>query len=210
MTSEDEENTEFDRRLTERQRTLIAGAMRLLDQKGLDGFTMRSLASEIGLSPMAAYKHFENQRELQIELWRACAQEFYNLLVDRVVRRHTDPAVAMLELARAFIEYSVANPHRYELLFNHPFIGEVRKDGNTAAERDRAFAFALEYVQRAQDLGLFRNDLTAEQLLLSSMATVLGACQLLVMERLDEMSTMGRDAMVETVLTFVREGLMAR
>ncbi len=39
-------------------------ALELLDEEGLDGFTMRKLASRLGVTPMAVYSHYRNKEAL--------------------------------------------------------------------------------------------------------------------------------------------------
>src|SRR5215471_19156115 len=51
------------RRPLTRERILQAG-LRLIDQQGLEAFTMRKLAQELGVDPMSIYRHFENKDAL--------------------------------------------------------------------------------------------------------------------------------------------------
>src|ERR1700760_3849016 len=43
---------------------VLETAVALADQDGLDGFSMRRLAQELGVVPMALYKHVANRDEL--------------------------------------------------------------------------------------------------------------------------------------------------
>jgi AcrR family transcriptional regulator len=51
------------RRPLTRERILYVG-LRLIDQQGLEAFTMRKLAKALGVDPMALYRHFENKDAL--------------------------------------------------------------------------------------------------------------------------------------------------
>ncbi len=51
------------RRPLTRERILQAG-LRLIDQQGLEAFTMRKLAQDLGVDPMSLYRHFENKDAL--------------------------------------------------------------------------------------------------------------------------------------------------
>lgn len=44
--------------------TIVATALRLLDEVGLDGLTLRRLAGELGVQAPALYWHFKNKQEL--------------------------------------------------------------------------------------------------------------------------------------------------
>jgi TetR/AcrR family tetracycline transcriptional repressor len=51
------------RRPLTRERILHVG-LQLIDQQGLEAFTMRKLAKEFGVDPMALYRHFANKNAL--------------------------------------------------------------------------------------------------------------------------------------------------
>ena len=94
-----------------RERILQVG-LRLIDQQGLEAFTMRKLAQELGVDPMSLYRHFENKDALldgvadmlwgEVELpgseigWEALLRSF---------------ATSLRALAHA-------HPHAYRLLCN--------------------------------------------------------------------------------------------
>ncbi|MFX0574468.1 TetR/AcrR family transcriptional regulator C-terminal domain-containing protein [Nocardia nepalensis] len=43
---------------------IAAMALEVIDEKGLDGFSMRKLGAALGADPMAAYRHFADQQDL--------------------------------------------------------------------------------------------------------------------------------------------------
>lgn len=43
---------------------IAAVALSVLDESGIDGFSMRKLAAALGADPMAAYRHFADQQDL--------------------------------------------------------------------------------------------------------------------------------------------------
>src|SRR5438552_7484921 len=48
--------------------TVAEGALALADADGLDAVTIRRLAQELGVTPMALYWHFKNKDELLVGL----------------------------------------------------------------------------------------------------------------------------------------------
>lgn len=44
--------------------SIAAAALALLDEVGVEGFSMRTLARRLGVDPMAAYRHVRNQQEV--------------------------------------------------------------------------------------------------------------------------------------------------
>jgi AcrR family transcriptional regulator len=81
---------------------ILAAALHVLDEEGLEALTMRRLADELGAAPASLYRHVANREELLVEVvdsalagirppphpssWRAgsqwLAREFNRLLVD--------------------------------------------------------------------------------------------------------------------------------
>jgi TetR/AcrR family transcriptional regulator, tetracycline repressor protein len=55
--------------------TVVATALRLLDEVGLDGLTLRRLAQELGVQAPALYWHFKNKRELLDHMSQAISEE---------------------------------------------------------------------------------------------------------------------------------------
>src|SRR5947209_5534948 len=51
------------RRPLTRERILQTG-LQMIDQQGLEAFTMRKLAQELGVDPMSIYRHFQNKDAL--------------------------------------------------------------------------------------------------------------------------------------------------
>jgi AcrR family transcriptional regulator len=88
---------------------VLATALRLLDAEGVEALTMRRLASELGVSAMAPYRHVSSRDELLM------------VLVDRLAARlvypprPADPEEAMLVLWSTI----------YDSLAEHPWVPEV-------------------------------------------------------------------------------------
>ena len=50
--------------LTERQQQIVDESIKLIDSKGIQGFTIKNLSKEIGISEPAIYRHFESKFEI--------------------------------------------------------------------------------------------------------------------------------------------------
>lgn len=202
---------EFERQpsFSRRQWQLLDAAVRLLDRVGISGFTMRSLADETGLSPMAAYKHFENQKALQVELWRFCQNHSYDTLLEATAEA-SDPATAFLNLCDAFMRYAVQYPFRFEVLYNHPFVREVQEIESLRELRRSVWDFAGELLRRAQDAGLFRSDVPTQVLLTAASAQVRGLASSLVYKDTFASREVPTEELIASGVEFVRAALLPR
>jgi AcrR family transcriptional regulator len=111
--------------------TLIAAALRVIDTEGIGALTMRRLATELGVSPMAPYRHVASKEELlrvvaaevvaRIEVpaggcWDADLERFFEIFRERLLHH---PGVAGLFAGTTFLSevvYEVSEPILASLL----------------------------------------------------------------------------------------------
>jgi AcrR family transcriptional regulator len=116
--------------------TVAEHALKLADTEGLDSVTIRRLAQELGVTPMALYWHFKNKDELLLGI------------TDHVmagVKATRDPADPWLPQLRAMIEALVT------VMRGHPSLPALLQavDKQEAASFTRATNDALELLTRA-------------------------------------------------------------
>src|SRR5271156_4515329 len=106
--------------------TLIAAAVRIIESDGVDAVTMRRLAAELGVSPMAPYRYVANKEELLRATaasvvgdiaaplpgapWQDVVQAFFEDFHDRLLKH---PSVARLFGGQTFLSdtvYAVSDP----------------------------------------------------------------------------------------------------
>jgi AcrR family transcriptional regulator len=100
--------------------TVVDGALALTDAEGLDGLTIRRLATHLGVTPMALYWHFKNKDELL----EGVADRLWSLMDTKV-----DPSLPWPERLRkimyAMVEVLRAHPPAASLLMTvQPFGAE--------------------------------------------------------------------------------------
>jgi AcrR family transcriptional regulator len=93
---------------------IVAAAVRLLDEEGLRAFSMRKLATELGVTPMSVYWYVENKDDL-IEL--ALDEVFQEIVVPPAPEGEPDPdrtehqrTQRLKELAREFRRVLLRHP----------------------------------------------------------------------------------------------------
>jgi len=92
----------------------------MIEEAGDWSFSMRALASRVGVSPMAAYSHFADKTDL---LAAVAAGGFADLeaRTRAAASACEDPRQGMFELGLAYILFGVENPARYRLMFGPIF-----------------------------------------------------------------------------------------
>ena len=78
--------------------------------------TMRDIAKKAGVAPGAAYRHFESQDELFIEVIRFLFAELEEKL-NKAIAGAPNSELKLEKLARAYVSWGLTNPGSYQLLF---------------------------------------------------------------------------------------------
>ena len=107
-----------DRRAERREATrgeILDAAWGLAAERGLAGWTLRDVAAQIGMRPPSLYWYFESKSAV----YDAMFAEGNQALLDRMdsVEWPRDPRGALRRLATLFVEFSVEDPPRAQLLF---------------------------------------------------------------------------------------------
>ncbi|NID13903.1 TetR/AcrR family transcriptional regulator [Luteibacter yeojuensis] len=110
---------------------ILAAAHGLFDAHGAEAVTMRRVASEVGLSAMAIYRHFPNREALLERLSNESFEEAARTWASHA--RQRDPRRRLLAMLESYLDYALAHPH----LFDHAF-GLPREDARRFPEDFRA------------------------------------------------------------------------
>lgn len=116
------------------RRALLEAALDLVSTKGVEAFSLREAAREVGVSPAAAYRHFADKGALL----QALALEGMGRLalamekaIERAPGAPGSPARAAAELAAvgaAYVEFAVHHPAHFRVMFG-PFCPHLEVDG---------------------------------------------------------------------------------
>lgn len=93
--------------------SMVAAAVRLADAGGLDAVTIRSLAGELGISPMSVYTHVEGREDLFV------------LMADTVFDGAPPPRIEGTSWRADIRRVAEAN---LELYATHPWLLDIRDD----------------------------------------------------------------------------------
>jgi AcrR family transcriptional regulator len=163
-----------------RAEILAATEQMLLETGSAQAVSIRGVADAVGVTPPSIYRHFADKDRLIFEV---CARHF-TALEDHIVAATAgveDPVDRLAVMGRAYIEFGVANPEPYRIMFMTradrapvEFQGEVLVDS-------ACFDLLTASVEECIDAGRFRPEHTdAYRLSLGFWARVHGLTSLLV------------------------------
>jgi AcrR family transcriptional regulator len=140
-----------------RDEILDAAEQLLLETGSAQAVSIRAVADRVGVTPPSIYRHFEDKTAL---IFDVCARHF-TALEDFIRARCEgidDPVDRLAALGRAYIDFGVANPEPYRIMFmTRPDIVPSAYHGEALAE-SAAFGLLLGCVQAAIDAGRLRPD----------------------------------------------------
>lgn len=99
---------------------LLEGAERLLEREGVDGLTVRRMATEAGVAPMGVYSRFGGKRGVLDAL---LARGFDQLAAALDAVEDLDPLGALAEAARRYRSFAKRHPALYGLMFDRAIPG---------------------------------------------------------------------------------------
>ena len=123
---------------------LIRAGRALIEQRGLEGFTLRECARRARVSHAAPAHHFRSVGDLLAEI---AAQGFDDLAaaMDAAASQERDPARRLAALGRSYVAFALANKAVFELMFNRG----ARSNDNARLEASRKAA----YVRLTEGIG---------------------------------------------------------
>ncbi|MEW9572624.1 TetR/AcrR family transcriptional regulator [Rhodanobacter sp. Si-c] len=135
---------------------ILRAAHRLFDREGADAVTMRRVAEQVGITPMAIYRHFPNReallKRISDDSFETVAQEW------RGRSRQRDTLKRLLATQEKYLDYALAHPH----LFDHAFSAR-RDDARRFPEdfrtrRSPTFNVVADTLAAGMRQGLLRED----------------------------------------------------
>lgn len=96
---------------------LVAAALRLIAEKGPNGFTLSEAAREAGVTPAAVYRHFQGRDDLIAEASRQGYEMFADLLEHAYAKGQPSALASFEATARAYLAFARKFPGHYVAMF---------------------------------------------------------------------------------------------
>lgn len=161
---------------TERQQEIIDVALKLINEKGIQGLTMKNLSKEIGISEPAIYRHFENKIEILLailDLFRESTREIF----EKELHSGISATEKIEHLFTRHFERFAGNPSLVSVIFSEElFRGEPVLMEKIADVIDKNATILTRIIRQGQQNGEIRDDISADHLAI----TVMGSLRLFV------------------------------
>lgn len=103
--------------ITKIRKQILDTALDLIIQGGFQQFSMRKLASRIGITATTIYNYYSNKDEINIMIRMHGFELLYHEL-SKSYASHTDPLARLRSMIRSYFEFGIQYPDYYDIMFN--------------------------------------------------------------------------------------------
>jgi AcrR family transcriptional regulator len=131
---------------------LIEAGLKLIQKKGVRALTLREIGAQVGVSRMAAYRHFADKADLLGAISEAGFAQFADALDAARHKAGKTFALRLPAMALAYVRFAAEHPAYYEVMFGWPggLTERPKTPGESAA---RAFGILEETIRQGQKTG---------------------------------------------------------
>ncbi len=140
---------------------LLEAGVRLLEEKGVNGFSLREVAKRAGVSHAAPYRHFKNKSELLKALALYGFRKLTEGIQAVVEAAPEDPETQLVESAQAYVELVMVHPAIADLMFGDRSADMEFCDPEQAIAMN-SFSGLANIIARGQQAGVFIEGETLE------------------------------------------------
>ncbi len=117
------------------RQALIEAGLRLIAERGPQGFTFAEIARAAGVSAAAPYRHFRDRNALVAEIARQGYERFADALETAWGHGRPDPVTAIENCGKAYLAFARSAPAAYAAMFDTGFPLEDDERLRLASER---------------------------------------------------------------------------
>jgi AcrR family transcriptional regulator len=185
---------------------LLDAALVRLQADGVAKLSLRALAADVGVSPTAVYRHFEDK----LALLAAIASDGFTGLtrnMQHYLGEHScDAMTALQRIGMGYIDYAIKHPAHYRLMFGQRMV-ERKRFPELYQSSNSSFAMLSNNMQRGLDENVFK-PLPVELLTTTAWSLVHGLSMLCIDGLVSYPSSNDLDTLAQTVTRLLADGLL--
>lgn len=109
-------------------RALVDTGERVAVAEGVGGLSVRRITKELGVSPMAVYRHYPSADALLTLVAQRARERFARTLADRPGVTSGDPLARLRALGAAYVEVALDEPELFSVAFMQVSVGPPEPD----------------------------------------------------------------------------------
>ncbi len=104
--------------MSDHRQDILARACDLYLSQGLDGFSMRGLAKEVGVTAPALYRHYDGREAVLADVMREAHRAFMSYIY-RALEAPT-PLERFTRAGEGYLDFAIEHPRWYAMMFSGP------------------------------------------------------------------------------------------
>ncbi len=132
--------------------TLLETARLLVEEHGIDGFSLRELARRAGVSPAAPYHHFKDKAAL-IQALAEESQIRLGIASQHAIKGIDDPMQRLSALGVAYVLYAFEHPSEFRIMFRQELRSPLGELEQPDTEPDPAFVLLKQILIECREAG---------------------------------------------------------
>ncbi|MEH6347870.1 MAG: TetR/AcrR family transcriptional regulator [Bermanella sp.] len=113
---------------------LLMAAMDILDESGIEAVTIRQVARRVGVGHSAPANHFPHKQALLTQLAINIFNELGSLIKSQLQSAPEDVSEKISLLANTLVEFGLAKPNQYRLLWRRDYLDNSSEELNCAMD----------------------------------------------------------------------------
>ena len=142
--------------MSDQRKKILAAAVELYLQGGLDGFSMRKLAKQVGVTAPALYRHYDGKEHVLADVMREAHRAFMSYLY-RAIEAPT-PLERFIGAGEGFLDFALEHPRWHAILcFGPEQLGMVELPADIEAMSSARHQFWIDRVRECMDAGILKD-----------------------------------------------------
>jgi len=186
---------------------ILAAAMKLFLEESFEKTTMRRIAQAIEYTPGALYSYFKDKDEILFALHQRGFDQLFAMQVPAL--SIADPVERLRRLGEIYIEFALANPQTYDLMFIASQTGRSIEEADNWHCGERAFGVVRDTMREIIESGRLRATSDPEVAAFAAWSAVHGIVSLVIRNRCRMFPADQRDHLVRGATQLLLEQLLA-
>lgn len=111
------------------RQALITAGLEILSEQGIEGLSLRKVASRVGVSHTAPYNHFADKQALLAAISTAGHEQLFEALSTAFEEARRAAANILFEIAWVYLQFALDDPGRFKLMFSGALEEETAHPG---------------------------------------------------------------------------------
>ena len=185
---------------------ILAAAMKLFLEESFEKTTMRKIAQAIEYTPGALYSYFKDKDEILFALHQRGFDALFAM--QRPALAIADPVERLRKLGEIYIEFALANPQTYDLMFIASKTGHAIKDADEWCG-ERTYTVVRDAMREIIESGRLRATTDPEVAAFAAWSAVHGIVSLVIRNRCNLIPEEDRERVVRSATQLLIEQLLA-